>query len=213
MCQDEVYSADNLIELTPNLPAIPKNDLDDNNSKGAVLRQDLRKKIHSTGGGSGGGFTAPAPAPFQYPAAAVPPAPGASAYPPAPPQDAPQPPPFQYYVPAQAPESPNSNVERKSKLNMLDDDEEGGGPPPYFPPDHLHQDGAQQQPQAPAASAPPPLAPPAESTPGFLDLPDLPAVPVDTPLGSKGGSPDENKDDDIDFDDLTKRFEALKKKK
>jgi len=199
MCQDEVYSADNLIELTPNLPAIPKNDLDDNNSKG--------------GGGGGGGFTAPAPAPFQYPAAAVPPAPGASAYPPAPPQDAPQPPPFQYYVPPQAPESPNSNVERKSKLNMLDDDEEGGGPPPYFPPDHLHQDGAQQQPQAPAASAPPPLAPPAESTPGFLDLPDLPAVPVDTPLGSKGGSPDENKDDDIDFDDLTKRFEALKKKK
>ena len=96
---------------------------------------------------------------------------------------------------------------------MLDDDEEGGGPPPYFPPDHLHQDGAQQQPQAPAASAPPSLAPPAGSTPGFLDLPDLPAVPVDTPLGSKGGSPDENKDDDIDFDDLTKRFEALKKKK
>ena len=43
MCQDEVYSADNLIELTPNLPTIPKNDLDDNNSKGAVLRQDLRK--------------------------------------------------------------------------------------------------------------------------------------------------------------------------
>ena len=42
MCQDEVYSADNLIELTPNLPAIPKNDLDDNNSKGAVLGQDLR---------------------------------------------------------------------------------------------------------------------------------------------------------------------------
>ena len=36
MCQDEVYSADNLIELTPNLPTVPKNDLDDNNAKGAV---------------------------------------------------------------------------------------------------------------------------------------------------------------------------------
>ena len=95
---------------------------------------------------------------------------------------------------------------------MLDDDEEGGGPPPYFPPDHLKQDGSQQQPPAPA-SAPPSSAPPAASSPGFLDLPDLPAVPVDTPLGSKGGSPDDNKDDDIDFDDLTKRFEALKKKK
>ena len=95
---------------------------------------------------------------------------------------------------------------------MLDEDEEGGGPPPYFPPDHLKQDGSQQQPPAPA-SAPPSSAPPPAS-PGFLDLPDLPAVPVDTPLGgSKSGSPDENKDDDIDFDDLTKRFEALKKKK
>jgi len=200
MCQDEVYSADNLIELTPNLPAVPKNDLDDNNAKG----------------GGGGGFSAPpsanygggAPAPFQYPPAA--PA-GASAYPPAPPQDAPYPPPFQYHVPPQAPGSPNSNVERNTKLNMLDEEEEGGGPPPYFPPDHLKQDGSQQQPPAPA-SAPPSSAPPA-SSPGFLDLPDLPAVPVDTPLGSKGASPDENKDDDIDFDDLTKRFEALKKKK
>ena len=103
-------------------------------------------------------------------------------------------------------------MERNTKLNMLDEDEEGGGPPPYFPPDHLKQDGSQQQPPAPA-SAPPSSAPPAASSPGFLDLPDLPAVPVDTPLGSKGGSPDDNKDDDIDFDDLTKRFEALKKKK
>ena len=49
MCQDEVYSADNLIELTPNLPAIPKNDLDDNNSKGAVLGQDLRITPGSAG--------------------------------------------------------------------------------------------------------------------------------------------------------------------
>jgi len=140
MCQDEVYSADNLIELTPNLPVVPKNDLDDNNAKG----------------GGGGGFSAPpaanygggAPAPFQYPPAA--PA-GASAYPPAPPQDAPYPPPFQYHVPPQAPESPNSNVERNTKLNMLDDEEEGDGPPPYFPPDHLKQDGSQQQPPAPAS--------------------------------------------------------------
>ena len=36
MCQDEVYSADNLIELTPSLPAVPKNDLDDNNAKGTA---------------------------------------------------------------------------------------------------------------------------------------------------------------------------------
>ena len=41
MCQDEVYSADNLIELTPNLPVVPKNDLDDNNAKGAVTNNIL----------------------------------------------------------------------------------------------------------------------------------------------------------------------------
>ena len=66
---------------------------------------------------------------------------------------------------------------------------------------------------------------------GNLDLPDLPPVPCDTPLG--GNTPqvdvllllsfypittsfmfqDAADDEDIDFDDLTKRFEALKKKK
>ncbi|GLG93004.1 IST1-like protein [Gryllus bimaculatus] len=46
---------------------------------------------------------------------------------------------------------------------------------------------------------------------GFPDLPELPAVPTDSfPPGedAAGGS-----NDDIDFDDLTKRFEELKKRK
>ena len=50
-----------------------------------------------------------------------------------------------------------------------------------------------------------------------LDLPELPTVPSDTPTHSATGSLDEKKnndeDEDIDFDDLTRRFEALKKKK
>ena len=50
-----------------------------------------------------------------------------------------------------------------------------------------------------------------------LDLPKLPTVPSDTPTHSATGSLDEKKnndeDEDIDFDDLTRRFEALKKKK
>lgn len=174
MCQDEVYSADNLIELAPSVPN--KNDLDDdNNSPG------------------GGGFAAPpglpgfVPAlpqvPFQYPGAG-----GAMAFPPPPDQPAPYPPPFQYNIPQQPP-SPEDN---KSHLNILDD-EEGGAPPPYFPPDQPKQQQA-------AGSF-------------SLELPDLPAVPGDTPLGSKGNTPSGGQDDDIDFDDLTKRFEALKKKK
>ena len=51
-----------------------------------------------------------------------------------------------------------------------------------------------------------------------LDLPELPEIPSDTP--THGNTPDlgddekkELNDEDIDFDDLTRRFEALKKKK
>jgi len=178
MCQDEVYSADNLIELAPGVSG-GRNNLDDNNARGGG------------GGGGGGGFSVPPlpsfpnpgppPAPFQYPAPG-----GGSAYPP----------PFQYNTPPQAPDSPNSNVQAKSGLNMLDDE---GAPPPYFPPDETKESLSQQHPTAPA--------------PGFLDLPDLPAVPSDTPLESKEGTPQGGGGEDIDFDDLTKRFEALKKKK
>jgi len=176
MCQDEVYSADNLIELAPNAPKSDKNDLDDNNSPGG-----------------GGGFAAPpgmagfAPqAPFQYPQVGG----GAMAFPPAPDQPAPYPPAFQYNIPQQPP----SPVDNKPPLNTLDDD--GDAPPPYFPPDQHKDKGSFS-----------------------LELPDLPTVPGDTPLGSTGNTPsgggkaDFDGDGDIDFDDLTKRFEALKKKK
>ena len=94
------------------------------------------------------------------------------------------------------------------------------GPPPYSGID-------------PSASAPPPASNnnasnestqntnPAKSVPindTNLDLPELPTVPSGTPShdpspdtkDTKGGN---DEDEDIDFDDLTRRFEALKKKK
>ena len=50
-----------------------------------------------------------------------------------------------------------------------------------------------------------------------LNLPELPTVPSDTPTHFASGSFDEKKnndeEEDIDFDDLTFRFEALRKKK
>lgn len=53
----------------------------------------------------------------------------------------------------------------------------------------------------PSASAPPPVD----------DLSNLPNVPLDLPdVPSSEGN---NNEDDIDFDDLSRRFEELKKKK
>lgn len=52
----------------------------------------------------------------------------------------------------------------------------------------------------------------------FPDLPDLPSVPSSNPSRgnvNRGQSNGKNPDDDneIDFDDLSKRFEELKKRK
>jgi len=175
MSQDEVYVADNLIELAPGVPS-GKNDLDDN---------------ENGGGAGGGGFVSP---PFQYPSAsALPGAPPPSQlYPQAGVSSQAPPQPFQYNIPAD-----EDVIKVKPGLNDLDE----GPPPPYFPPDKRGDDlpPLSQPPSAPS-SAPAPV----------LDLPDLPQVPGETPLG--GNTPQDD-DDDIDFDDLTKRFEALKKKK
>ena len=204
----QVYSADNLIELAPGVPRDP----DDNSSRGegewwegnmvpelSIMKQLLILQLplfSSPYPGGGGGFSAPPlpsytdqPAPFNYPApgpAAYIPPPGA---PYTPPQSAPYPPPSDGLYPMRS-ESP---VATKSNLNMLDDE---GGPPPYFPPDLTNQQ----------ATAPSPA-------PALPDLPELPAVPLDTPPISKAASPADPPEEEIDFDDLTKRFEALKKKK
>merc|ERR1711902_58888 len=139
----------------------------------------------------GGGFAAPpsfvsntAPQqPFQYPnIGGAGPSPNISA-----------PPPFSYNIPPSDPQHDNSSA-----------------PPPYFPPEVQKQDLSLETPVAPGPSDG--AAAKAGGGAGHLDLPELPPVPSDTPLG--GNTPqDAGDDDDIDFDDLTKRFEALKKKK
>jgi len=198
MTQDEVYASDNLIDLMPSVPDSQKNDLD------------------GKGSGGSGGFvdpTASAHKPFNYPpmnVGGIPAPPGQPAPPPpgqiagmppgavagGNPSNIVAPPPFNYQVPNIRPESPNDNiVESKDDLNISD----GSGPPPYEQEDQIKKNLHLQDP-------PPP------TNPDFLDFPELPSVPSDTPVG--GTTPgSSSKDDDIDFDDLTKRFEALKKKK
>lgn len=45
-----------------------------------------------------------------------------------------------------------------------------------------------------------------------MDISQLPNVPLDLPDGSNQNE-DKTGNDDIDFDDLTRRFESLKKRK
>ena len=135
------------------------------------------------------GFAAPPAQAFQYPniggGGAAAPNPNISA-----------PPPFQYNIPPQAP-GPGPQ-HHSPDINDLD---EANGPPPYYPADKPPM----------TSSAPPPASAPTGGN--VLDLPDLPAVPSDTPLGGNTPQGGPGDDEDIDFDDLTKRFEALKKKK
>jgi len=191
MLQDEAYAIDALVDLQPPNPI--KNDLDTNSNPGGGSG--------NSGNNGGGGFAYPPAAPVQNP-------PGYS-YPPAPPAAA--------YIPPPAPVNPgppppgsSASLSEKDFLRMNEE-----GPPPYFPND-------------PSASAPPAnlsqnqnpnkgLPAPSSGGASNLDLPELPTVPSDTPTHSGSGSIDEKKnlddDEDIDFDDLTRRFEALKKKK
>jgi vacuolar protein sorting-associated protein IST1 len=55
-----------------------------------------------------------------------------------------------------------------------------------------------------------------EGSMDFPDLPDLPTVPSTMPSDPNipnNGKSNSNEENDIDFDDLTKRFEDLKKRK
>lgn len=46
-----------------------------------------------------------------------------------------------------------------------------------------------------------------------MEIPQLPNVPMDLPDIPSDDVKPNNNDDDIDFDDLSKRFENLKKRK
>jgi len=191
MLQDEAYAVDALLDLAPPTPNM--NDLDSPGHPGHPGGSS-----GSGGNNGGGGFAYPPmhnPPGYSYP-------PGAAAYPP-PPANSGHPPP-----------GPASS-QTLSEKDILRLNEEG--PPPYFPSD-------------PSASAPPsnpmdssivqnqnPSKSLSMSGASNLDLPELPTVPSDTPTHSSGTGSIEKKnlddDEDIDFDDLTRRFEALKKKK
>nr|CAD7201466.1 unnamed protein product [Timema douglasi] len=88
--------------------------------------------------------------------------------------------------------------------NILQDD---SLPPPYssFSP-NLNMPNKKPKP-----SPRPKITPGENEAPSFMDLPELPAVPDDS-LHPPGGVHTDDADE-IDFDDLTRRFEDLKKKK
>ena len=103
------------------------------------------------------------------------------------------------------------------KLKLAGFDE---GPPPYFPPDIKTPPSAsnisstpQNDLDNPSGGEPPKNSNDTGSGSGGLDLPELPGVPADTPVHEPSPSDGNKEDEDIDFDDLTRRFEALKKKK
>ena len=92
--------------------------------------------------------------PFQYPnIGGAGPSPNISA-----------PPPFSYNIPPSDPQHDNSSA-----------------PPPYFPPEVQKQDLSLENPVAPGPSDG--AAAKAGGGAGHLDLPELPPVPSDTPLG------------------------------
>ncbi|XP_063379023.1 IST1 homolog [Cydia fagiglandana] len=105
-------------------------------------------------------------------------------------------------------------VESKDLSNSFLQEEMHNLPPAY---DSINHDLPSHvpSPRPPTAPTPQPRArlPPSS---GYPELPELPSVPSDTlpappadhPAGNESGGPDE-----IDFDDLNRRFEELKKKK
>jgi len=195
---DETYAADSLIDVGPAPPLPNKCEFDLGPPAGGQAAYPPQNP----------GFTYPPPVqpqqPGIYPNAAA----GASSAP------------FQYPGGAVGgasvgqPPVVNNNLEK----NLLGFDE---GPPPYFPPDVKTPPSASNLSNAPqndldnpSGGEPPKNSNDAGSGSGGLDLPELPGVPVDTPVHEPSPSEgNKDNDEDIDFDDLTRRFEALKKKK
>lgn len=154
---------------------------------------DLDEKKGGGGGGGGGGGMS---TPQVQPSASAPYPPKTPAYPPPaqlyqPPQQQNLPPP----VPQSGPIGPGGFVTP------------GSGPARTS----SYDDWVGEDPKKQVQSGPPPNGPP--PTAGF-NLPDLPTVPTNT-LPDPGNSVGNTSagGEDIDFDDLTRRFEKLKKKK
>ncbi|XP_076585874.1 IST1 homolog [Chaetodon auriga] len=152
-----------------------------------LIDVDTDKKSGGRGGG-GGGFTAP-------PAAAMPMAM---------PMPMPMPMPTAFnYPPPNGAEQFNIGTYNNFQHPM------GGGQPPQLPtspPTYESIDELNDTPSVPSqAVGPGPSSKPFDNT-----LPELPSVPDTLPTSSFGGNATTS--DDIDFDNLTRRFEELKKK-
>uniref|UniRef100_U5EYT4 IST1 homolog n=1 Tax=Corethrella appendiculata TaxID=1370023 RepID=U5EYT4_9DIPT len=184
-----------------------------------LIDLDDKNNLNTGGGGSDGGMMAPPQppgfigypqppplpqmpplpnnAPFNYPSFGGNSPAGTGSAPPAP---------FQYNIPPQPSGSnslpPGISTEKKDlniNQNFLSEEKNQGPPPSYYScsglsPDDNMQNSSKPKPQ-PRSKIPP-------------DFPNLPSIPNDLP-----DVPDVPDDDEIDFDDLSKRFEELKKKK
>ncbi|KAL4232772.1 Vacuolar protein sorting-associated protein ist1 [Mactra antiquata] len=151
---------------------------------------DLDENKRGGGGGGGGGGGMLEPQPYPQPQPPGPPSQGAMYYPPPQPQK-----PMEYNMPPPVPNVPPSGDPKMSPS--------GGGLMPSAP------NKGQGYSPPPAYSTKPPSPQPGPRP--FDSFPDLPAVPTSTlpdPPGSTSAG-----GDDVDFDDLSRRFEELKKKK
>ncbi|XP_064168620.1 IST1 homolog isoform X1 [Anguilla rostrata] len=146
---------------------------------------DVDSDSRKPGGGSGGGGG------FTAPSAAMPmPMPTPSAF---------------SYPPAKGSEPFNGPVGNFDGFNNPQPQVRGGQPPqlPSYPPEYVSFDEPSVHSQE---SGPGPSSQIYDNT----ALPELPSVPDTLPASSFGGNTAPS--DDIDFDDLSRRFEELKKK-
>ncbi|KTG42034.1 hypothetical protein cypCar_00021755 [Cyprinus carpio] len=148
------------------------------------------KKPGAGGGGGGGGFTAPAvgmpmPMPMPMPTA------------------------FNYPTPKGA-EPFNGSVGTYDGFSNFQPPVRGGQPPqlPSCPPTYESIDELSVKPSNPSQVIPGPA--PSAQIYDNSSFPELPSVPDTLPASSFGANA--NTSDDIDFDDLSRRFEELKKK-
>lgn len=204
---------------------------DDRPSPGNSILIDLSDRNNLDGGnggsssGGGGGGGAPAPPGFigypQPPALPqMPPLPNSSPfnYPGTSGQNfaSASAPPFNYNIPPN-PSGPLVDEEKDLNINanFLNQEKhatgESGPPPSYasLSPDDNMQNSAKPKPQPRSKISPEMNFPILPNVP--VDLPDVPTPPGGNVAGA--GSGGQNDNDEIDFDELSRRFEELKKRK
>ncbi|XP_073843573.1 increased sodium tolerance 1-like protein isoform X1 [Musca autumnalis] len=177
-------------------------------------------------GGGGGGGSAAAPLPYGGPPVAG----GGPA--------AGGPPPFNYNIPPNVGATGGANnevkdlntqfinEETKSEMpsnfqagddeaidpNILRQKMDNDPPPRYTSINPMNLQNSNKPKPQPRSKMPPPTVQPSAPPPS-MEIPQLPNVPMDLPDIPSDDIKPNNNDDDIDFDDLSKRFENLKKRR